>query len=309
LYIQDNKIELKYLFVDESTYTKKIKMFQTLFNAVLLCGVGYALYKKVIQMLKDIDEKYEGKLKTLVFEMEVNHNESIQMLKDINEKNEDKLKITINELTIQLSDMKVKHQVSINQLKDINEKNEDKLKITINELTIQLSDMKVKHSETSIVYKNIKDSDGVYEGTVLNNNNKFIKHGQGKMIYSNGEIYSGCWDNNKMHGKGKLLEPNILTIGCWKNGILDGKYSIYNLTSEPIIRNASTQEIKNGKMWRIVSYRGSNCGQNPVYEGSIEYCNTFDDNGNCSSNRSPYPGGNVSIPGESLNLSPEHLYL
>ena len=44
-------------------------MFQTFFNAVLLCGVGYTLYKKVIQMLKDIDEKYEGKLKTLVFEL------------------------------------------------------------------------------------------------------------------------------------------------------------------------------------------------------------------------------------------------
>ena len=39
-------------------------MFQTFFNAVLLCGVGYTLYKKVIQMLKDIDEKYEGKFLT-----------------------------------------------------------------------------------------------------------------------------------------------------------------------------------------------------------------------------------------------------
>jgi hypothetical protein len=61
-------------------------MFQTFaFTAgVLLCGVGYALYKKVIQMLKDIDEKYEGKLKTLVFELEVKHQVSInQLLKDI----------------------------------------------------------------------------------------------------------------------------------------------------------------------------------------------------------------------------------
>ena len=32
-------------------------------------------------MLKDIDEKYEGKLKTLVFELEVKHQVSINMKK------------------------------------------------------------------------------------------------------------------------------------------------------------------------------------------------------------------------------------
>jgi hypothetical protein len=66
-------------------------MFQTFaFTAgVLLFGVGYALYKKVIQMLKDIDEKYEGKLKTKVFELEVKHRVSInQLLKEIDAKYE-----------------------------------------------------------------------------------------------------------------------------------------------------------------------------------------------------------------------------
>lgn len=83
-------------------------MFQTFFNAVLLCGVGYALYKKVIQMLKDIDEKYEGKLKTLVFELEVKHQVSInQLLKDIDEKYE----------------LKVNHQESIQKLENTIEYN------------------------------------------------------------------------------------------------------------------------------------------------------------------------------------------
>ena len=83
-------------------------MFQTFFNAVLLCGVGYTLYKKVIQMLKDIDEKYEGKLKTLVFEMEVKHQVSInQLLKDIDEKYE----------------LKVNHQESIQKLENTIEYN------------------------------------------------------------------------------------------------------------------------------------------------------------------------------------------
>ena len=66
-------------------------MFQTVVSVagVLLCGIGYALYKKVIQMLKDIDEKYEGKLKTKVFELEVKHHVSInQLLKEIDAKYE-----------------------------------------------------------------------------------------------------------------------------------------------------------------------------------------------------------------------------
>jgi hypothetical protein len=85
-------------------------MFQTFaFTAgVLLCGVGYALYKKVIQMLKDIDEKYEGKLKTLVFELEVEHQVSInQLLKDIDAKYE----------------LKVNHQESIQKLENTIEYN------------------------------------------------------------------------------------------------------------------------------------------------------------------------------------------
>ena len=74
-------------------------MFQTFaFTAgVLLFGVGYALYKKVIQMLKDIDEKYEGKLKTLVIELKVDHQMSIyQLLKDIDAKYE--LKVIIKKV-------------------------------------------------------------------------------------------------------------------------------------------------------------------------------------------------------------------
>ena len=85
-------------------------MFQTFAFSVgvLLCGVGYALYKKVIQMLKDIDEKYEGKLKTLVFELEVNHQVSInQLLKDIDTKYE----------------LKVNHQESIQKLENTIEYN------------------------------------------------------------------------------------------------------------------------------------------------------------------------------------------
>ena len=64
--------------------------------------------EQVIQMLKDIDEKYEGKLKTLVFEMEVKHQVSInQLLKDIDTKYE----------------LKVNHQESIQKLENTIEYN------------------------------------------------------------------------------------------------------------------------------------------------------------------------------------------
>ena len=81
-------------------------MFQTFAFSVgvLLCGVGYALYKKVIQMLKDIDEKYEGKLKSLVFEHQVSIN---QLLKDIDSKYE----------------LKINHQESIQKLENTIEYN------------------------------------------------------------------------------------------------------------------------------------------------------------------------------------------
>ena len=119
-------------------------MFQTfaftsgILSCILLCGVGYALYKKVVQMLKDIDEKYEGKLKTLVFKLEFNHQVSInQLLKDIDAKYE----------------LKVNHQESIQKLENTIEYNlehtetlaidlNNKLRLFKNELS-ELSD-KVK---------------------------------------------------------------------------------------------------------------------------------------------------------------------
>ena len=54
--------------------------------------------------------------------------------------------------------------------------------------------------------------DGKYEGNMFCGE----RHGTGKMMYDNGEVYVGDWENNKRHGKGKFT---------WSNGIsYDGSY-------------------------------------------------------------------------------------
>ena len=130
-------------------------MLQTFFNAVLLCGVGYALYKKVIQMLKDIDEKYEGKLKTLVFELEVKHQVSInQLLKDIDEKYE----------------LNVNHQEIIQKLENTIEYNlehTETLEIDLNNKLRLLKNELLDKVKEDLVVSEDKIKDKVKEDLVL----------------------------------------------------------------------------------------------------------------------------------------------
>ena len=134
-------------------------MFQTFFSAcVLLFGVGYALYKKVIQMLKDIDEKYEGKLKTLVFELEVNHQVSInQLLKDIDTKYE----------------LKVNHQESIQKLENTIEYNlehTETLAIDLNNKLRLFKNELLDKVKEDLVLSEDKIKDALKEDLVLSEN-------------------------------------------------------------------------------------------------------------------------------------------
>ena len=130
-------------------------------------------------------------------------------------------------------------------------------------------------------------------------------------------MHSGCWNNDKYHGKGKLysLSNKTLTIGEWMDGTPapNGKSTIYQADeSDLVIRYARTEELKNGKIWRNVTYRGPNCGQGMVYKNGIVGCATYDNTGNCSHQSPPHNSngcGTIDIPGESLNLSPGYLYL
>ena len=58
----------------------------------------------------------------------------------------------------------------------------------------------------------------IYEGEGEWKDNKI--HGQGKMTYSNGDIYEGEWKDNKIHGRGRLTLTNgEIYEGKWKNNI------------------------------------------------------------------------------------------
>jgi len=64
--------------------------------------------------------------------------------------------------------------------------------------------------------KLIKVKGGEYIGTL---NSRGQKHGDGKMMYDNGNEYVGRWKNNKRDGKGttKYASGNVYT-GTWKEG-------------------------------------------------------------------------------------------
>ena len=47
-----------------------------------------------------------------------------------------------------------------------------------------------------------------------------MKHGDGILSWASGKIYSGQWNENKMHGEGKLTDLNGKTRhGIWENGL------------------------------------------------------------------------------------------
>lgn len=48
-----------------------------------------------------------------------------------------------------------------------------------------------------------------YEGE---RNEKGEKHGRGKLVYSNGDIYEGVWLNNKKHGRGKYTYKVFIVV-------------------------------------------------------------------------------------------------
>jgi len=73
-----------------------------------------------------------------------------------------------------------------------------------------------------------KTDDGTtwtYTGSILNG----VKHGKGKVVWSDGDIYEGDWVNGNEHGKGKMVWANgDIYEGDWVDGNPTGKgKSIY----------------------------------------------------------------------------------
>ena len=62
------------------------------------------------------------------------------------------------------------------------------------------------------------ENEGRYIGEIKNG----LRHGKGKMIYNNGNIYEGNWLNDLFDGKGNYLHKKYgqNTSGDWENGYL-----------------------------------------------------------------------------------------
>ena len=84
-----------------------------------------------------------------------------------------------------------------------------------------------------------------YEGNFKNGNFE----GLGRMIYANGDIYKGEWNEGKRSGKGfwKSLKGDYSYEGDWKNGLPDG-FGIM------IYKNGTREQgkFKDGKLLKFI---------------------------------------------------------
>lgn len=57
-----------------------------------------------------------------------------------------------------------------------------------------------------------------------------MRNGKGKFYYEEGSYYDGEWENNKMHGHGKLYYANgrLAYDGQWVNDEFNGFGKVYN---------------------------------------------------------------------------------
>lgn len=65
--------------------------------------------------------------------------------------------------------------------------------------------------------------DGWYKGDAVDIEGKQIRQGRGIMIWNNGSIYEGTWNEDKMEGVGRIIHPEFLYYeGLWRNGKANG---------------------------------------------------------------------------------------
>jgi hypothetical protein len=103
---------------------------------ILICGIGYTIYKKIFKILTDIDKKCEGRLTNNVNKLiiqlnkiEIKHQEKIQklenkikMLEDVVDNNLKHTKSLTNDLNYKInfnrSELEIKHQEKIQKLEN-----------------------------------------------------------------------------------------------------------------------------------------------------------------------------------------------
>lgn len=73
------------------------------------------------------------------------------------------------------------------------------------------------------------DVPSLYRGQTINTA-PFLSHGVGTMVYEDGKVYEGYWENGKRSGHGRLVHANGSTyIGEWNNDLTNGNGVFENL--------------------------------------------------------------------------------
>jgi hypothetical protein len=79
----------------------------------------------------------------------------------------------------------------------------------------------------------------------------FFKYGLGKMLYMNGDLYEGTWENDKRNGKGRFLYGQDGSLGVYVGEFLDdkrtGKGRYYDAVKEEIYEGEWNNDKRNGE--------------------------------------------------------------
>ena len=208
-------------------------MFQTIAVSVsivfvLLCGVGYMLYKKGIQMLKNIDEKYEeGKLNLQVKvsefneqikELKISHQEIIESLNSRINVLENIVEHNLEHTENLIIDLNNKNMVTRNMLYEV----KTQFSISTREHTSQFTDTK---NEIDIIKYRINDMDRVIV-TQQELEEAVFECGTFK---GNTETQRYMYTNNHMYAWRKCLnrecKSNCTQIGHLCNGHKNGYFN------------------------------------------------------------------------------------
>lgn len=95
-----------------------------------------------------------------------------------------------------------------------------------------------------------------------------MKHGKGKLTFSNGTSYEGDFRQNNFEGFGTSVTKNHKYVGSWKNGKMEGagKSEWYNDAEE--LMESYEGQYKNGLKHGQGEYRW---GNDRSYSGNWEY--------------------------------------
>jgi hypothetical protein len=122
-------------------------------------------------------------------------------------------------------------------------------------------------------YCYISLDDGEYKGKLSKD---YKPNGSGEMIYKNGDIYIGNWDNNQRFGNGLLVKRNgTQFIGEWKENKLTGRGKIVHN------ENIFDLYFRENKVVKIYSFVYMYTMGKYKFDGTISTITKKNDNRNC----------------------------